>query len=331
MEIKEVLKPGQEIKVLTYKSSDQEKAQKYVCKVKKVKDDLVAIPMDDVKDEDEVVVGNQIMISWSPEEGVSYKAKGKIIQNKALPIIVVRFEAVAKGKEGAVKKEEPEEIQDAAVEIDPTFDAKYVKEVKVDASESDRDSARIGDAFHIHYFIIDQASVGKKKKQYLAKPSNERREDSEASVDLSEAEVREKLVHVDQAIAEVFMDLYRKYAVMAARVFPKEVKGGGEESVATCVDVSGTGLQFLSKRQIKPGTVLKFTISPPASPPFSLNVMGEVMRVEKKKDPTDRKMKYAYGTRFVAIHEDDREKIIQYTFKRQQEILKARRSKAGYD
>ena len=324
MEISEVLQPGQEVKVVTGKGRPP-----LTCSVKKIKENMVAVSMDDLKNKEEANVGGIIAISWPSGDGGSFKTKGEIIQNKSFPIVVARCGEIIK------KAEEPTSEIPVDPNYDPEFDRKYVQKPKGDQSEADiqRESARVEDAFPIQFFIVEKDSAEQKKMDYLARSSKDRRDESKAaSTELSEAAVRNKLSSANPAVAEVILDLYQKYAMLSAKVLKKEVKGGGEESSGTCIDLSGSGLQFLTMQQIKPKTIVKFIIAPPAaSPPFSISAMGEVMRVEQKKDPLDRKTKYAYGTRFYAIHEDDSEEIIQYTFKRQQEMLKARRKMGGYD
>jgi len=327
MEITEVLKLGQAVKVGTAQSG----GKKYSGTVKKIKESLVAISVEALQNKDEVALGKPVLIIWKTDAGVPCKTRGEVIQNKALPIMVARVGEIVQGKAEAQqeapkeKKEEPERTED----YDPDFDKKFIKQ-RAEGEEAERSSARVDDCFPMQFFVVDKATVAKKSKDYLSRKSGERRDDSKVSTDFNEVEITKRLAKADPAIASVIRDLYGKYSVLAARVFKKEVQGGGDENSGTCADLSGSGLQFLTKRQIKPGTVVKFILNPPASPPFSISALGEVMRVEKKKDPLDRKMKYAYGTRFYAIHEDDREAIIQYTFKRQQEMLKARNKTAGF-
>ncbi len=326
MGIAEVLEVGQEVGVIIQGSS-----RKYNCAVKKIKGDLVAVSLTEVKDKEEVSVGKKVAISWDTSEETSYKAKGSIIQNKVFPIVVARLGDVIKKSEE--KKEEGKEKEDVDESFDPEFDRKYVKETESisEDGEAERDSARVEDAFPIQFFVPDQETVRQEKNDYLSRRTRERRSDSQVSTEFKENEVLEKIANSDPGVIEVITDLYRKYYLLANKVFKKEDKESGGKNMGTCVDLSGSGLQFLTKQQIKPKTILKFMINPPATPPFSISALGEVMRVERKKDPTDRKTKYAYGARFYAIHEDDQEEIIQYTFKRQQEMLKQRRRKAGYD
>lgn len=329
MDINEVLTLGQDVKIGTPQSG----GLKYDAQVKKIKENLVAFAIANLQKKEEASVGGKIMVAWTGKDG-AYKTKGEVVQDKTFPIVVVRVGDVVKSQdeakaEKAEQEEKEEEVHQA--DYDPDFDRKYVKKSQEPADGVQRESARVEDAFPIQFFIVEKETVEQKKKDYLVRRTRDRRDDSKVSTDFSESEVVSKLSQVDPRVAEVILDLYKKYASLAARVFKKEIKGGGEENSATCVDLSGSGLQFLTKRQIKPNTVFKLIANPPASPPFSISALGEVMRVEMKKDPLDRKMKYAYGCRFVAIHEDDKEELIQYTFKRQQEMLKMRRKMAGYD
>lgn len=334
MEVADALKIGQDVNYATSKTS-KGGAQKLSGKVKKIKDNLVAVNLEGAKDKDSIAVGDKVLISWNAD-GFSHKTKGDVIQNKTFPIVVTRVRDIVKVKEDPeAEKAAQAEEEERGPNYDPDFDKKYVKASKPEPQEgpeSERQMARVEDGFPIHFFAVEKSSVEEKKVDYLSRRSKERRDESKAShAGLEEGDVLKKLASANPRVTEVIMDLYQKYAALSEKVFKKEVKGGGDESTGTCVDLSGTGFQFLTKQQILPKTIMKFIINPPASPPFSISVLGEVMRVERKKDPLDRKTKYAYGTRFYAIHEDDREEFIQYTFKRQQEILKRRRAMAGYD
>jgi hypothetical protein len=326
MDINDALALGQDVKIGTPKSG----GLKYDGQVRKIKENLVAIALANFPNKEEAAPGCKVMIAWAGKAG-AFKAKGEVIQDKTYPIVVVRVGEIVQSQEEEKEEKEEKEEEVHQADYDKDFDRKYVKKSQESEAEIQRESARVEDAFPIQFFIVEKETVEQKKKDYLVRRTRDRREDSKTSTNFSESEIITKLSNADPRVAAVILDLYHKYTTLAARIIKKEIKGGGEENSATCVDLSGSGLQFLTKQQIKPGTVFKFIANPPASPPFSVSALGEVMRVELKKDPLDRKMKYAYGCRFVAIHEDDKEELIQYTFKRQQEMLKMRRKMADYE
>lgn len=79
-------------------------------------------------------------------------------------------------------------------------------------------------------------------------------------------------------------------------------------------DISGGGVQIVTKQSIPVGTMLQLLLDVPSC--GSIPVVGEVVRIEQPQPDT-----YIYwlGVKFLNIQEKDRSKLIQYIFKKQLE------------
>ena len=79
-------------------------------------------------------------------------------------------------------------------------------------------------------------------------------------------------------------------------------------------DISGGGTLLIAKNRLYAGDHVKLTIELPLNHVIRCN--GQIVRVEK---PLEDLMVYWTAVRFTDIMENDRSKIIQYTFKKQLE------------
>ena len=70
---------------------------------------------------------------------------------------------------------------------------------------------------------------------------------------------------------------------------------------------------------------LKIILAPPnGNPPFSISVLAQVRNVKMIKSGSV--TKYEAGAQYYAIHEEDMEEIIRYTFQLQREQLRLRKN-----
>jgi hypothetical protein len=89
------------------------------------------------------------------------------------------------------------------------------------------------------------------------------------------------------------------------------------------VDLSGGGIRVTIPEQLQPGDKVEMEITLPASPPVSMLSVAEVVRIDPVED---KNMTTLYDTafKFIDIDERNRERIIQYVFKKQRHILRNR-------
>lgn len=92
-----------------------------------------------------------------------------------------------------------------------------------------------------------------------------------------------------------------------------EVTENPEYSLAT-KDISGGGIQVVSKYALKPGAKVEVNMDIPGS--GAITSMGEVVRLQQ---PQPDNPVFWVGIKFTDIQEKDRSKIIKYIFKKQLE------------
>jgi hypothetical protein len=95
---------------------------------------------------------------------------------------------------------------------------------------------------------------------------------------------------------------------------------------AKAIDISAVGLKLISSQHIQVGTLLHLAISLPSAP--SLSAIGEVKHIDQQLEEDDTPC-YHIGVGFREIHEEDREEIIRYTFKKQRKLIRSKSSSAS--
>ncbi|HHN65290.1 MAG TPA: PilZ domain-containing protein [Nitrospirae bacterium] len=89
------------------------------------------------------------------------------------------------------------------------------------------------------------------------------------------------------------------------------------------VNLSATGMRFEIEEDVRIGDIVEVKMMLPSSPPVAIQTYGEVVRV--KKTEREGKPLYEVGLKFTEMTEEVREEIIQYTLKRQREIIRRKR------
>ncbi len=93
-------------------------------------------------------------------------------------------------------------------------------------------------------------------------------------------------------------------------------------SIPRAVNISASGMRFISEEKFEDGDLLEIGLILPMVPLLYMRFVGEVIRVKGITSyETDR---YAVATRFINIENDVRDDIIRYLFRRQREILRRR-------
>ncbi len=91
------------------------------------------------------------------------------------------------------------------------------------------------------------------------------------------------------------------------------------------VNISASGIRIEMEEKAEVGDVIELKMILPSHPPIALLTYGEVVRViEKKKDG---KTIYETALKFTEMSEEIREEIIQYTLKRERELIKSKKLK----
>ena len=91
------------------------------------------------------------------------------------------------------------------------------------------------------------------------------------------------------------------------------------------VNISASGIRIEMEEEAEVGDVIELKMILPSHPPIALLTYGEVVRVQKKEK--DGKTIYETALKFTEMSEEIREEIIQYTLKRERELIKSKKLK----
>jgi hypothetical protein len=90
-------------------------------------------------------------------------------------------------------------------------------------------------------------------------------------------------------------------------------------------DISGSGICVLVQGTVEIGQFVKISLYLPEGWPSSIEAFGEVVRVELLEN--EKPDLYEVGIKFVRLNDEERERIIAYTFQQQRNAI--RRSKTS--
>jgi hypothetical protein len=126
------------------------------------------------------------------------------------------------------------------------------------------------------------------------------------------------LIHIDDKLDRVLKLLSNISGLEASA--SKDDKGDEDLFVAQGSDIGGTGMSVICDRALEPGQILKarFMISRFRVVPLVL--FGRVVRVTPVQE--DGKERYHVVVRFIDLDEEDREKVIAYTFQAQRDAIR---------
>jgi hypothetical protein len=181
-----------------------------------------------------------------------------------------------------------------------------------------RNHVRVNAFIPLQYCLADRGLYEDDREGYLIRI----REEMGGSEGLYEA-IGEGLEEesVSPKLVCLLEDMNRKLDRILALL---EENRHGQLQRVVAVNISGSGLRFPVWEEMKGGELLAIRVVLPLAPPVPVIFLGEVTRVtEKGKDEFD------IAVRFVAIDEADREKIVQYTFKRMRESVRNRFKTTG--
>lgn len=90
------------------------------------------------------------------------------------------------------------------------------------------------------------------------------------------------------------------------------------------VEISGSGVKFISQDRIPPDSYLKMDVIIPASLQFTVSFVLQVIRVQEN-NPDDRGGGYVHAGTFAVIAETARESIIEAVFRTQRKAIRMER------
>ena len=131
------------------------------------------------------------------------------------------------------------------------------------------------------------------------------------------------LIHLDDKLDRILKQLPKMSGHEASTCdYDKDEK---DFFVGLSLDISGTGMNAVCDKLLEPGQILRASFMISRFPVIPIVLFGKVMRVNSiQEDGRDR---YKIVVNFLDLDEDDREKIIAYTFQVQRDTI--RRGKRG--
>jgi len=184
---------------------------------------------------------------------------------------------------------------------------------------ADRSYTRVAVAFPIRFMPVSKEEAQRLLPEYAAQPTRER---MEAGLPLAGGGQHAAPGTVSAAILAQLERIERKLdQVLSASGMSAEK--GGEVSFETgqCIDLSGSGLLFTSRWAMSKGWFLKLVIETPEPQAMNVVALGRVVRIEQEAESS----LYVTAVHFESIHEEDREELIGFIFKRHREIAQHRR------
>jgi hypothetical protein len=135
--------------------------------------------------------------------------------------------------------------------------------------------------------------------------------------DLKAANLPESLITVLKAIDD------KLNALMEIGAAPAEsATGQAAQPRLKALNISAGGLSFRSEKAYKMNEVLKITLGIPPRPYTMINVLGEVVRCDKRKDGNA--TYFDIGLRYMHLDEDNRQDITRYLFDVQRKRVQTR-------
>ena len=126
------------------------------------------------------------------------------------------------------------------------------------------------------------------------------------------------LIHIDDKLDRVLKLLSNVSRLEASA--SKDDKGDEDPFVAQGSDISGTGMSVICYRALEPGQILKARFMISRFPVVPLVLFGRVVRVTPVQE--DGKQCYHVVVRFIDLDEEDREKVIAYSFQAQRDAIR---------
>ena len=178
-----------------------------------------------------------------------------------------------------------------------------------------RDHVRADVSFPVSFDFVSENDYEKIKNVIVSHRTGDREGDLMPLLGVEELE------SLDITVAKIWLSMNSKLDYIIKLL--KQSGEGVEEKEGLCKDISGKGIKMIYKGNLSAGQCIHLRIHPPTFPPLSVVALGRILRAERTALCREGEIETA--VEFDTIHEDDREEIISYVFKRQRELLRARR------
>ena len=163
---------------------------------------------------------------------------------------------------------------------------------------------------------IDQKELGRKLslKQIFSSDRDEALDDPDASNSTKNAiyDLAEFLIQINEKIDRIIDSL------------GIDQTDGDSLQVVRTSNISGSGINMVITHPLKIGQLLDISLSIPGFPLGVFSAQGEVMRSSRLKDKESHL--YEAGIRFLNLNEEQRERLISFTFRQQRKTIRQRKN-----
>jgi hypothetical protein len=125
--------------------------------------------------------------------------------------------------------------------------------------------------------------------------------------------------HFNQSIWEINRKLDLLIHMVLAEEFRDLMKTSPKD-----VNISASGIRFISEKSFEKGDVLEIHLILPMVPLLFISLVGEVTR--QKTVTSSRTQRYAVAAQFVRVDAETKDDIIRYLFRRQREVLRKKQA-----
>jgi len=190
-------------------------------------------------------------------------------------------------------------------------------------NRSKRESVRVRVSFNLLFSLLSKDEYKDIKETYIAHKTSDREGSVPSSLhDISyEISSIDVARNMDPAIATMWVSIEKRLDFIISMLSSQ-----GKEELnaleAGCTDICSNGVGFISPGALEVGSLLKMRIFLPISPPMLIVCIGKVLRTAELKGDSSQKKGFKTAAIFIAMNEDDRDKLVGYIFKRQRELIR---------
>ncbi|HUU49997.1 MAG TPA: PilZ domain-containing protein [Nitrospinota bacterium] len=187
--------------------------------------------------------------------------------------------------------------------------------------------ARVRDSFLISFSIVKEEWYKKNRELYISKRTMDR-----DNLPINPSLLRFSMSttrSIDPAIYHILLHINKKLDVLLETLPNKEEFEiiQQKQNEATCEDISGGGIRMRCDYPLSKGDILNLIIPLPDKHSSFIITMGRIKRIYKVLVEATEKDSNEFGVEFLAINDEDKEKVISYSFKRQREMINLERNK----
>ncbi|MDA0999759.1 MAG: PilZ domain-containing protein [bacterium] len=187
--------------------------------------------------------------------------------------------------------------------------------------DKDRAHIRSAEAFSVYFMPVSKEEFKEFGPLYSSQPTNMRQEEGLPVPSSREAKLTSAGAP-DSALLRILERIEDKLdRLLVGGGLAEDRSKGPAFEIGSCIDLSASGVRFSTRWPLSKGWYVKVIITTPEAPPTTVVALARVVRVDKEEEDST----YDTACNFEAIHEEDRERLIAYIFKRQREIARLRR------